>query len=68
MINGSFWGQPNVGSGQYLHGLLRWLPQVAPQHRYLLLLPAGDGPGAAPPPGVSAVTVRTPFDRVSPNL
>ncbi|MEI7646171.1 MAG: glycosyltransferase family 1 protein [Chloroflexales bacterium] len=68
MINGSFWGQPNVGSGQYLHGLLRWLPQVAPQHRYLLLRPAGGGPGPALPPGVSAVTVRTPFDRVSPNL
>ncbi len=68
MINGSFWGQPNVGSGQYLHGLLRWLPQVAPQHRYVLLLPAGGSPGPALPPGVSAVTVRTPFDRISPNL
>ncbi len=68
MINGNFWGQPNVGSGQYLHGLLRWLPQVAPQHRYVLLLPAGGDPGPALPPGVSAVTVRTPFDRVSPNL
>ncbi|NNJ10690.1 glycosyltransferase family 4 protein [Chloroflexales bacterium ZM16-3] len=68
LINGSFWGQPNVGSGQYLHGLLRWLPQVAPQHRYLLLLPAAGGPGPALPPGVSSVTVGTPFDRVSKNL
>jgi hypothetical protein len=39
LINGSFWAEPTVGSGQYLHGLLRWLPQVAPQHRYVLLRP-----------------------------
>lgn len=68
LINGSFWSQPNVGSGQYLHGLLRWLPQVAPQNRYVLLLPAVGGSGPALPSGVSAVTVPTPFDRVSQNL
>jgi glycosyltransferase involved in cell wall biosynthesis len=68
LINGSFWGQPNVGMGQYLHGLLRWLPQVAPQHRYVLVLPAAAGAGPDLPPGVSSVCARTPFDRASQNL
>ncbi|WP_129626257.1 glycosyltransferase family 4 protein [Candidatus Oscillochloris fontis] len=68
LINGNFWGQPNVGSGQYLHGLLRWLPQVAPQHRYLLLRPATDAAGPDLPPGVAALALRTPFDRINRNL
>jgi len=68
VINGSFWAQPNVGSGQYIHGLLRWMPQVAPQHRYLLIRPALGGPGPAAPPGVTTVSLPTPFDRLSPNL
>jgi glycosyltransferase involved in cell wall biosynthesis len=68
LINGSFWSEPNVGSGQYLHGLLRWLPQVAPQHRYVLLRPARGGPGPTLPAGVEAIDVRTPFDRVNDNL
>lgn len=68
LINGSFWSEPNVGSGQYLHGLLRWLPQVAPQHRYVLLRPAIGGPGPTVPAGVEAVDLRTPFDRLNANL
>jgi glycosyltransferase involved in cell wall biosynthesis len=39
-INGMFWDQPNVGSGQYLHGLLGALTRDAPEHEYILLLPA----------------------------
>jgi glycosyltransferase involved in cell wall biosynthesis len=39
-ISGMFWGQPTVGSGQYLHGMLGELARVAPQHEYVLLLPA----------------------------
>lgn len=63
LINGSFWGQPCVGSGQYLHGLVRWLPRIAPQHRYTLLLPATSSERAAlpsPPPGVGVLMLRTP--------
>lgn len=67
VINGSFWGQPNVGSGQYLHGLVRWLPQVAPRHRYLLLTLAHGPPGPPPPLGVSVAPLRTPFDRLGAN-
>lgn len=68
LINGSFWSEPNVGSGQYLHGLLRWLPQVAPQHRYVLVRPALGGPGPTLPAGVEALDLRTPFDRLNANL
>lgn len=68
LINGYFWAQPSVGSGQYLHGLIRWLPQVAPQHRYTLLVPATGGRGPTPPPGVSMLVLRTPFDGYNSNL
>jgi glycosyltransferase involved in cell wall biosynthesis len=68
VINGTFWSQPNVGSGQYLHGLIRWLPQVAPQHQYVLLTPAGAGASLPLPAGVSAMALRTPFDGRSANL
>ena len=68
VINGNFWAQPSVGSGQYLHGLLRWLPQVAPQHRYLLLCPAGATATLPLPSGVSTLTLTTPFDGRNANL
>jgi glycosyltransferase involved in cell wall biosynthesis len=68
LFNGSFWAQPTVGSGQYLHGLLRWLPRLAPQHRYTLLLPAAAGAGPPLPMGVRALLLRTPFDGRSRNL
>lgn len=68
LLNGSFWTQPNVGSGQYIHGLLRWLPQLAPHHRYTLLLPAISGEGPVPPKGVRRLLLRTPFDQHSRNL
>jgi glycosyltransferase involved in cell wall biosynthesis len=63
LISGTFWTQPNVGSGQYLHGLLRWLPLVAPQHRYTLLLPASGDVEAELPRGITPLRLRTPFDR-----
>lgn len=68
VINGSFWSQPTVGSGQYLHGLLRWLPQVGAGHRYLLLLPASMPAGPALSPQVIGVRAATPFDRSGKNL
>ncbi len=68
LINGTFWNQPNVGSGQYLHGLIRWLPRVAPQHRYTLLLPATQDPTPEPPVAVSTLTLNTPFDQRNKNL
>ncbi|NJO05734.1 MAG: glycosyltransferase family 4 protein [Chloroflexaceae bacterium] len=70
LINGSFWTQPTVGSGQYVHGLVRWLPRIAPHHRYTLLIPAASlqGRDALPSPDISQLVLRTPFDRYSTNL
>ncbi|MEN9938049.1 MAG: hypothetical protein RLZZ387_4628 [Chloroflexota bacterium] len=39
VISGMFWDQPNVGSGQYLRGLLGALPGAGPEHQYTVLLP-----------------------------
>lgn len=67
VISGLFWDKPTVGSGQYLHGLLRWLPHVAPHHRYTLLLPTHScHPSPSPP--VTTHTVPTPFDRIGGSL
>ena len=60
-ISGSFWPQPDVGSGQYLHGLLAGLPRMASQHRYTLLVPAFAGASPPAPPGVNLVSVATPL-------
>lgn len=68
LLNGWFWAQPNVGSGQYLHGLVRWLPRVAPHHHYVLLQPHTTTSAPPPPEGVSSLTIRTPFDAISSNL
>ncbi len=40
VINGMFWREPTVGSGQYLHGLFEGLQQIMPEHDYVLVLPA----------------------------
>src|SRR5687768_11580887 len=80
-ISGMFWSQPMVGSGQYLHGMLGELARVAPQHEYVLLLPAyavDEGqrmkderhqfPSSFVLRPPSFVVVRTPFDGRSKNF
>src|SRR5687768_11253464 len=78
-ISGMFWSQPTVGSGQYLHGMLGELARAAPQHEYLLLLPAyldhrplttDHRPLKLPAVvgGRSSVVIRTPFDSWSKNF
>lgn len=62
VLNGNFWCQPDVGSGQYLHGLVRWLPRVAPHHRYTVLIPRFAAARLPAPSGVSLLPVGTPFD------
>lgn len=58
-INGWFWDQPHIGSGQYLRRLLPLLPRVAPQGtRFSLILPDAAAPTDLPA-GVEAVTTRT---------
>jgi glycosyltransferase involved in cell wall biosynthesis len=65
-ISGMFWNQPTVGSGQYLHGLLGELARVAPQHEYLLLLPARTPDKATRRQG--AREIPDPLVALSPNL
>ena len=71
IINGMFWDAPNTGSGQYLHGLARTLPQVAPQHQYTLLLPVADNQhltALVASEQMTFVSVPTPFDARSKQL
>lgn len=83
LLSGWFWGQLATGSGQYLHALVTHLPEVAPQHRYSLLLPAvrcpppdvrstsqpaAEAQASAVPAAWRAVWAATPFDRLGENL
>jgi glycosyltransferase involved in cell wall biosynthesis len=68
LISGTFWSQPTVGSGQYLTHLVRGLREVAPQHRYTLVVPAYAGNPPPLPNDIGGVGVRTPFDGRSNNL
>jgi glycosyltransferase involved in cell wall biosynthesis len=39
IVNGWFIDQPDTGSGQYTRQLLKYLPHVAPQYEYALVVP-----------------------------
>lgn len=68
-VNGWFWGQMTTGSGQYLHHLVHYLPQVAPGHGFTLLLPAAGVSQAADPlpAGWQVARLSTPVDRFGDN-
>jgi glycosyltransferase involved in cell wall biosynthesis len=66
VVNGWFWGQMNTGSGQYLHHLARWLPEVDGEQRYTLVLPqAGD---AGMPAGWQVVIASPAARQLGANL
>lgn len=67
-INGMFWSQPTVGSGQYLRILGHALPAVARNIRLTLILPAYRAVTEPLPPDIRAVHAQTPFDGRSENL
>lgn len=67
-ISGTFWAQPLVGSGQYLHHLVAALAQTATEHRFVLVIPSYTGATKPHIPGWQVVTMPTPFDRRSENL
>ncbi|MGC8827772.1 MAG: glycosyltransferase family 4 protein [Anaerolineae bacterium] len=62
-VNGWFWGQEAVGSGQYLHQLLVHLASLYPKDRYILFVPAGAPAASLPLPAdnVEYAELRTPF-------
>jgi glycosyltransferase involved in cell wall biosynthesis len=66
VVSGWFRGQMNTGSGQYLHHLMRWLPEVDGEQRYTLVAPqAGD---AGPPAGWQVVIAPPAVRRPGSNL
>ncbi|GAC1547693.1 MAG: glycosyltransferase family 1 protein [Herpetosiphon sp.] len=67
-INGTFWQEPHVGSGQYLHNLVQGLPMADPAIKYILVIPRYTNPGHPRVPGVQTVIMPTPFDHSSPRL
>jgi glycosyltransferase involved in cell wall biosynthesis len=81
VLSGMFWPQPTVGMGQYLHGLLAWLPRLAPDWRFTVLLPAYLADATSPAKQeqknrqserafdpITFVPLRTPFDQRNRNL
>jgi len=56
VVNGWFWGQRAVGSGQYLHHLLQTLAGLEPGVRWTLVLP----PGSADAPRMVGVRYAVP--------
>lgn len=55
LVNGWFMGQLATGSGQYLAALTEWFPRVGETHEWIIIRN-------------TQYTVRTPFDRINPNL
>lgn len=54
-INGWFWDQPNVGSGQYLRNLVKYVRRVEPSLKLTLILPSRIQNPADLPAGVEVV-------------
>ena len=67
-ISGTFWAEPHVGSGQYVRHLVEQLPIVAPQHEFLLFIPAYTGAEIPQIPNLAVDRVPTPFDTIHPKL
>ena len=52
-LNGWFWDQPSVGSGQYLRRLLQHLREIAPTLQLTLILPPRNRSPDNLPPNVN---------------
>jgi glycosyltransferase involved in cell wall biosynthesis len=66
-LNGWFWGQTDTGSGQVLHGLVRWLPRVSANDSRWLLVPARAST-TANVPGWQVARLATPLDHLHADL
>jgi glycosyltransferase involved in cell wall biosynthesis len=65
-INAWFLDQPGTGSGQYLANLLREFSTLAPDHEFLLVMPADQS--TSPIPGLKAEVRSFPSPRWRTNL
>jgi glycosyltransferase involved in cell wall biosynthesis len=68
VVNGTFWPQPYVGSGQYLRNLLEHLVTQTPDHRFAVVVPRYLQTQRLLHPNLQTVYMATPFDRRSPQL
>lgn len=68
VVNGTFWPQPHVGSGQYLRNLLIHIIKHAPEHRFILIVPRYLQAPHTPHTDVQIIHMATPFDRRSARL
>lgn len=73
VVSGWFWGQLATGSGQYVHALVEYLPEVGASDTYTLVLPKARFPnGLEDGPAIHGAwqcrLVATPFDRIDENL
>lgn len=67
-INGMFWQEPHVGSGQYLHNLMRAYAAQPAGDRFVLVVPRYTRPRKAQLRSVQTVIMPTPFDGINHNL
>ncbi len=68
VVNGTFWSQTQVGSGQYLHNLLGHLQAHAPQHQWTVIVPRRLHAQRTTVHGMQIIPMSTPFDRRSARL
>lgn len=67
-INGMFWTEPHVGSGQYLHNLVAHFAAHITDHRFVLVIPRYRLAQKPSIPRIQTVLMPTPFDRRNENL
>ncbi len=67
-ISGMFWSEPHVGSGQYLHNLVREFAAGDSRDKFVLVLPRFTKPVRPRLRGVQTVIMPTPFDGINHNL
>lgn len=61
VLNGWFLiHNPHTGSGQYLRALLEWLPRVAPQHTYHVVIPQAGALSAPLPAEIQVLPLPCP--------
>lgn len=68
VVNGTFWPQAYVGSGQYLHNLISHTQAHAPEHRWSVIVPRRLHPQRLNHNNVQIIPMATPFDRRSARL
>jgi glycosyltransferase involved in cell wall biosynthesis len=72
-INGYYWGQPTIGSGQYVRSLVKSMAQINPENEYVIVVPRENALSdeIAPLPDFGAhvfLYPERPSFRVSENL